>query len=141
MNTYQIIFLCIAAAVFAAYLVDRFTGRKITYALIQWRPSLVALTALCSAIADVLPSSYFSTVAAVLSAASDATQKAEQLYIIGDLPKEERNSYAQKLIVNVLRDAGVEVTEQVQQIIDGCIAVVCMLMPHGIDPIVSEDEE
>lgn len=140
MNTYQIIFLCIAAAVMAAYLVDRFTGRKLTLAIVQWRPTLVALTAFCDAVAAVLPSSHFPTVAAVLRAASDATQKAEKLYTMGELPKDERNDYAQLLIAETLRDAGINVTEQVQEIIDGCIAVVCMLMPHDVKPIVPEGE-
>lgn len=140
MNTYQIIFLCIAAAVLAAYLIDRFTGRKLTLTIIQWRPTLIALTALCDAVAGVLPSSTFPLVSKVLRAASDATQQAEKLYLMGDLPKEERNDYAQLLIAGVLRDAGIDVTEQVQEIIDGCIAVVCMLMPHSVEPIVSEGE-
>ena len=140
MNIYQIIFLCTAAAVLTVYLVDRFTGRKLTLAIIQWRPALIALTALCNAIAAVLPSSYFPTVAAVLKAASDATQQAEKLYLMGELPKDERNDYAQLLIAGILRDAGIDVTDQVQEIIDGCIAVVCMLMPHGIEPVVPEGE-
>lgn len=140
MNTYQIIFLCIAAAVLAAYLIDRFTGRKLTLAIIQWRPALIALTALCDAITGVLPSSTFPIVATVLRAASDATQQAEKLYLIGELPKAERNEYAQLLIAEVLRDAGIDVTDQVQEIIDGCIAVVCMLMPHGVEPIVPQGE-
>lgn len=140
MNTYQIIFLCIAATVLAAYLIDRFTGRKLTLAIVQWRPALIALTALCDAIAGVLPSSTFPIVATVLRAVSDATQKAEKLYLMGELPKAERNEYAQLLIAEVLRDAGIDVTEQVQEIIDGCIAVVCMLMPHGLEPVVPEGE-
>lgn len=134
MNTYQIVFLCIAAAILAVYFVDRLTGRKLTLAVIQWRPTLIALTALCDAISKVLPSSAFTVVATVLKAASDATQKAEELYIIGELPKAERNQYAQKLIAETLCSVGIDVTEQIQQIIDGCIAVVCMLMPHGVTP-------
>jgi hypothetical protein len=140
MNTYQIILLCVASFVFAIYLIDRFTGRKLTLAIIQWRPTLVALTAFCDAIADVLPSSRFPTVATVLRAASAATQQAEKLYLMGELPKNERNDFAQLLIAEVLRDAGIDVTEQVQEIIDGCVAVVCMLMPHGVKPVVPEDD-
>lgn len=140
MNTYQIVFLCVTAAALAAYLIDRFTGRKITLAIIQWRPSLVALTALCDAVAAVLPSSHFPTVSTVLRAASNATQQAEELYFMGKLPKDERNEFAQLLIADVLREAGIDVTEQVQEIIDGCIAVVCMLMPHGKTPSIAEGE-
>lgn len=140
MNTYQIIFLCIAAAVLAAYLIDRFTGRKLTLAIIQWRPALIALTAFCDAVAAVLPSTYFPIVATVLRAASAATQQAEKLYMMGQLPKDERNDFAQLLIADVLRDAGIDVTDQVQEIIDGCIAVVCMLMPHGVEPKIFKGE-
>ena len=49
---------------------------------------------------------------------------------MNELPKEERNAYAQTMIAAILYEAGIEVTEQVQQMIDGAIAVVCMLMPH-----------
>lgn len=140
MNTYQIVFLCIAAAVFAAYLIDRFTNHKLIMAIIQWRPVLVALTALCNAIAAVLPSSQFPIVATVLRAASDATQEAERLYLMCALPKDERNAYAKALISEVLAEGGIEITEQIEQIIDGCIAVVCMLMPHGVEPIVPEGD-
>ena len=140
MNTYQIVFFCFACMIVAAYLIDLFTGRKLTLAIIQWRPALIALTAFCDAIAAVLPSSHFPIVATVLRAASAATQQSEKLYLMGELPKNERNEFAQLLIAEVLRDAGIEVTEQVQEIIDGCIAVVCMLMPHGVEPVVPEGE-
>lgn len=141
MNTYQIVFLCFAALVFVVYLIDVFTGRKITMAIVQWRPVLIALTALANAIASVLPSSQFSTVAIVLKAASDATQEAERLYLMSALPKDERNAYAKVIISEVLLESGIEVTSQIEQIIDGCIAVVCMLMPHGVVPVVPSCEE
>lgn len=134
MNTYQIVFLCLVAIIIAIYLIDRFTGRKITEHIIQWKPALATLSAFVKAVASVLPSSYFSIVTTVLDAASAATQEAEKLYLMNELPKEERNSYAQKLIANTLEQAGIHVTHQIQQIIDGCIAVVCMLMPHGVTP-------
>jgi len=140
MNIYKIIFLCVVSIVFIVYLVDRFVDRTFILHIIQWKPVLLALTALCDAIAGVLPSSTFPVIAVVLRAASDATQKAEKLYLMGNLPKDERNDYAQLLIAEVLRDAGIDVTEQIQEIIDGCIAVVCMLMPHGVDPVVPEGE-
>lgn len=137
MNVYEIIFLCVVAAIFVVYIIDRCTGHKLMLKVIQWHPVLIALTALCSAIAGILPSSYFTIVSAVLKAASEATQKAEKLYLMGTLPKDERNEYAQSLITEVLTEAGIEVTDQIQKIIDGCIAVVCMLMPHGVQPRVT----
>ena len=49
------------------------------------------------------------------------------------LPKEERNAYAKLLIGEKLAAAGIEVTPQIEQVIDGVIAIVCMLMPHESD--------
>lgn len=140
MNTYQIIFLCFVSALFVVYLIDRFTGRKILLTVVQWNPVLTTLTALVNAVAAVLPSSQFAKAILVLKAASDAAQKAEQLYLMGQLPKDERNEYAQLLIAQSLEQAGVSVTEQIQEIIDGCIAVACMLMPHGKTPSIAEGE-
>lgn len=134
MNTYSIIFLCIAAIVVAIYLFDRFTGHNIVQAIIQWKPALAALMALSGAVAAIVPSSQFALVTTVLRAASEAAQKAEKLYQIGTLPKEERNEFAQLLIAEILRDGGINVTDQIQEIIDGCIAVVCLLMPHKNNP-------
>ena len=48
------------------------------------------------------------------------------------LPKEERNAYA-KLLIGEKLAAGIEVTQQIEQVIDGVIAIVCMLMPHESD--------
>lgn len=135
MNAYQIVFLCFVCVIAIIYFVDRFTGRKITLAIIQWHPAISALSAFVKAAAAVLPSHYFTIVSIVLDAASAATQEAEHLYMMNLLSKEERNEYAQKLIVDVLQTAGIDVTEQVQQIIDGCIAAICMLMPHGLEPV------
>jgi len=140
MNVYYVVFLITAFAVFAVYLYDRFTGGKFTLAIIQCHPVLAALTALADAIAAVVPSSQFPVVATVLRAASDAARKAEELFVLGKLPKEERNEYAQLIIADTLKQAGIDVTEQIQEIVDGCIAVVCMLMPHGVEPVVSADE-
>lgn len=47
--------------------------------------------------------------------------------------KEERNAYAKLLIGEKLAAAGIEVTPQIEQVIDGVIAIVCMLMPHESD--------
>lgn len=140
MSIYNIIFLSIVGVVLVVYLIDRFTEHQFLLKIIQWNPVLMALTALANAVAAVLPSSEFATAAIVLKAASDATQKAEELYMIGQLPKEERNEYAQLLIAQTLKQSGINVTDQIQEIIDGCIAVVCMLMPHGLTPAVPEGE-
>lgn len=130
MSTENIIFLSVIAALIIVFLVDKFTGHMLLKKILQWKPALAALTALAEAIANVLPSSEFAVAVTVLKAASRAAQEAERLYKLNELPKEERNAYAQTMIAAILCEAGIDVTEQVQQMIDGAIAVVCMLMPH-----------
>lgn len=95
METYQIVFLTVAATLGVFYLVDRIAGLGILEHVIQWRPMIVALTALVKAASAVLPSEYFKTVVVVLEASSSGAQKAEELWKLGKLPKEERNAYAQ----------------------------------------------
>lgn len=130
MKTEGIVLLCVVGVILIIWLIDRFAGGKITQKIIQWRPALAALSALVSAVSAVLPSETFATVSMVLKAVSDGTVAAEELWKMGNLPKDERNAYAKKLIGEKLSAAGIEVTEQVGQIIDGVIAVVCMLLPH-----------
>lgn len=132
MSVYEIIFVSIIAVFFVIFLIDIFTKHAITRKIFQWKPALAAAAALASAVASVLPSSKFAVVATVLKAASDATQRAEALYIDALLEKEDRNAYAKDLIKVALENANIEMTPQVQEVVDGCIAVVCMLMPHDV---------
>ena len=53
---------------------------------------------------------------------------------MGDLKREERNEYAKNLAEKVLREAGVEITGQIEMIISGAIEIVCILLPHGVKP-------
>ena len=78
----------------------------------------------------VLPSEYFKTVNTILRAVCDGTVTAEELWKMDKLDKSERNAYAKKIIASKLAAAGIEVTQQIEQVIDGVIAVVCMLLPH-----------
>lgn len=133
MEIYQIVLLTVAALLAVLYILDKATGHKVITSIIQWRPVLIALTTTVSAIAEVLPSSYFTLVATVLQAAADATITAEDLWKLGQLEKSERNEYAIGLVTRTLQLAGIEITEPIKQIIDGCIAIVCMLMPHESD--------
>ncbi|MFR5853251.1 MAG: hypothetical protein ACLUE8_02330 [Lachnospiraceae bacterium] len=135
MNAYEITLLCVIGAIVAVWLVDRFTGGHINgkrYSVASRAPKL-APTAPTSAVPAVLPSSYFATLNVILRAVCDGTVTAEQLWKMDKLPKEERNAYAKLLIGEKLAAAGIEVTPQIEQVIDGVIAIVCMLMPHESD--------
>ena len=70
----------------------------------------------------------------MLEAACKGAETAEELWMMGKLPKEERNDYAQLMVADILKKAGVQVTEQIQAIIDGGIEMMCLLLPHGQTP-------
>ena len=110
------------------------TGHHILETVIQWRPVLASITALVKAVSNILPSAYFKTVIAVLEAAGEGAETAEELWKLGELPKDERNAEAKAIAAEILEKAGIDVTEQIQMIIDGAIEMVCMLMPHGVTP-------
>lgn len=130
MDTYGIVLLCIVGAVMTVWLIDRLTHGAIIAKIVQWRPVLTAMTTLVSAVAAALPSEYFKTVNTILRAVCDGTVTAEELWKMDKLDKSERNAYAKKIIASKLAASGIEVTQQIEQVIDGVIAVVCMLLPH-----------
>ena len=81
-----------------------------------------------------MPNNDLKKVIVVFEAACAGAETAEKLWLMGQLPKEERNEYAQLLVADLLKKAGIEVTEQIQMIIDGGIEMMCILMPHGETP-------
>jgi len=107
--------------------------------VIQWKPVVTALGATLKAVAGALPSEDLKIVITVLDAACKGAETAEDLWLMGQLPKEERNEYAQLLVAKTLKEAGVEVTEQIQMIIDGGIEMMCLLLPHGQEPQVAQE--
>lgn len=58
---------------------------------------------------------------------------AEQLYKIGEIEAEKRKEEAQAFIYKMLNEAGIEATDQIESIVDGCLeAAVAVLSPTGI---------
>ena len=135
METYQIVQLTIAAAIGILYVIQKFTGISFMEKIIRWKPVAVALGATLKAISGALPSEDQKKVITVIEAACKGAETAEELWKMGKLPKEERNDYAQLIVADVLKEAGITVTEQIQMIIDGGIEMMCLLLPHGQTPV------
>ena len=133
MNTYQIILLSICATFICIYLIERMTGKSIFTKVKNQLPILQALQMLARAVKGVYPSEYFDIAADVLDAAIVATRDAEDLWLANEISKEERSEHAHKAIAKMLSDANIEITKQVSDIIEGCIALTCMLMPHNLE--------
>lgn len=134
MNTYGMALLIALGLLVALYLFDKITGKNSLLYLVAGKPILSALTLLAKAIGAATGSPWFSIAYVTMNAAIDATERAEQLWKNGDLPKDQREDYATLMIAAALRDAGIEVTEDLQSVIDGTVALVCMLLPHETKP-------
>ena len=65
-----------------------------------------------------------------MDAVAAATKKAEQMEKAGHLPKDERHAFAMSLILETLKEVGIEVTDNVGKIIEGLICMCCMILPH-----------
>lgn len=115
----------------AIFIYERVTGKSIFGKIEAGRPVLEALKLLARACAGVFPSAYFDNAANILEICIKSTVTAEDMWKLGTLPKEERNSYCQLLIARALKDMNIEITDQIQEIIDGTVALVCMLLPHS----------
>lgn len=65
-----------------------------------------------------------------MTAAIEATEIAEKAWKMGNLEKDERNTYAKTLVKETLGKAGITVTPQIEMIVSGVIEAVCIVLPH-----------
>ena len=122
------------------YLYKRFTGTDILKIVVMSRPVVVALAAVIEALYKIVPSETLLIIKTILNASVDATKVAEKAWLMGQLAREERNPYAKQLAREVLEMAGIKITAQVEAIIGGVIEMTCMVLPHGLEPQVQEQE-
>lgn len=122
------------------YIYKKLTGTDVLKLIVMSRPVVVALTAVIEALYKLVPSETLRIIKTILNAAVDATEVAEKAWLMGALAREERNPYAKALAREVLEKAGIEVTAQVEAIISGVIEMTCMVLPHGVEPQVQEQE-
>lgn len=94
-------------------------------------PILLALLKVLRAVNGLVPSNeILTTIVTVLSAAIEAAGYAETLWLSGTIDKGARPDCAKQYILNILEKAGITITDNIQTIITGTIALTCYLMPH-----------
>lgn len=94
-------------------------------------PILTSLAAVLHAVGAVAKdNTALSIMSSVISGAIDAAGYAEELWLKGEIDKEARPQHAQEHIERMLIALGIEITENIQTIIQGSIALTCYLMPH-----------
>ena len=94
-------------------------------------PILTSLSAVLHAVGTVAKdNSALAIMSSVISGAIDAAGYAEKLWLDGEIDKEKRPQYAQEHIERMLAALSIEITPQIQSIIQGAISLTCYLMPH-----------
>lgn len=97
---------------------------------------ITALAAAVDAVYKLWPNDVLKVAHTVLKAGAQGAQFAEEAWLMGEIAKDQRNPYAKQLAKKIVVQAGFEVTEQIEKIIDGIIEVTCILLPHGVEPAV-----
>lgn len=94
-------------------------------------PILKTLMEVLKAVNAMVPSNeVLKTIILVISTAIDAAGHAEQLWLQGEIDKNNRPAAAQEYITAALTAAKIELTSSLSTIISGAIALTCYLMPH-----------
>lgn len=137
MELYQIILL-VAGAILLILIGLSYLSKKnyLKYSNLI-TPVLNALNGVLVAVGNIFPdNNVIKTVTTVVSASIEAAGYAENLWLQGEIDKNMRERYAAQYINTLLERAGINVTDSINTIISGIIAMTCYLMPHY-----SQDEQ
>ena len=138
----NIIFIVLGTLLFAGVFACVYFGKDYLRYHKVFAPVLSILCTCVKGISGMMPeNSTLAILAVVLNASMEATTLAERLWLNGALDKEQRNSYAKEYISLVLEKAEVKIDNNINNIVDGVIAFVCYLLPHGQQPVLSTEEE
>ena len=96
-----------------------------------WSPILSTILGVLKAVSNILPNkTLLNTIILVVSTAINAAGHAETLWLDGVIDKAKRAGAAKDYIESVLTEANIEMTDNIQTIIQGAISLTCYLMPH-----------
>lgn len=131
MELYQIILLVLAVIIAGIYIYKRVTGKDILRHIVLSRPVVAAAAAAAEAVYHMWPEKReLKILNTVMKASVEATEIAEKAWRMGNLEKEDRNRMAKALVKDTLAKAYIEITPQIEMIVDGVIEAVCMVLPH-----------
>lgn len=131
METSQIIWLVVGGLILIGLGIAYFTNKDyLKYANI-FSPILNSALVVLQTVGGLMPdNTVIKTAVAVVSTAIEAAGYAEKLWLQGDIDKEKRPENAKEYITYTLAQADIEITDSLQAIIDGIIALTCYFMPH-----------
>lgn len=79
------------------------------------------------------------TIDKILDWAAVGVSKAEQLYHIGEIQGDQRKKEAEDYIYNILKMAGIEITPEIQKVVDGAIEASVLALGHKITEAIPEE--
>lgn len=140
MNTMQIalviIGLCVAAIIGAGYGIHYATKKGVNIgAGISTADALTdAISSAFNTLKPLLPASpAISIIEGIIDLADVGVNAAEKLYKTATIEKDQRKSEAKEFVYNSLKAAGVEITPEIEEVIDGAITGAVAVLPKTHD--------
>lgn len=141
MSLESIIYIIIGTVLLSGILVCTYFGKDYLRYHKVFAPILEILCNCVKGISGLMPNNTSLLIlSVVLNAAIEATEMAETLWLEGTIDKKQRNIYAKNYIAGILEKAKIPVDNNINMIVDGTIAFVCYLLPHGQHPKVEEEK-
>lgn len=138
----SIVFIVLGTLLLGGVVVCAYFGKDYLRYHKVFAPVLEILCSCIKGISGMMPNNAsLMILSTVLNAAVEATEMAETLWLEGTIDKEQRNAYAKNYIAGILEKAKIPVDNNINLIVDGVIAFVCYLLPHGQQPILNAEEE
>lgn len=132
MEWYQIALIAVSGVLLIGVVASWILGKDyIAYSNI-FSPIVKIIADVVRGISGMRPNSaVLKQLSIILDASITATGQAEEMWKNGALEKSERAAHAENYILNTLKEANIEITDGVMDIIAGAIAFTCMLLPHS----------
>lgn len=141
MSLESIIYIIIGTVLLGGVLVCTYFGKDYLRYHKVFSPVLEILCNCVKGISGMMPNNASLLIlSTVLNAAVEATEMAETLWLEGTIDKEQRNAYAKNYIAGILEKAKIPIDNNINMIVDGMVAFVCYLLPHGQHPKTEKEE-
>lgn len=137
----SIVFIILGTLLLGGVVICAYFGKDYLRYHKVFAPVLEILCSCIKGISGMMPNNAsLMILSTVLNAAVEATEMAETLWLEGTIDKEQRNAYAKNYIAGILEKAKIPADNNINSIVDGVIAFVCYLLPHGNAPVVTDEE-
>lgn len=141
MDFESIVYIVLGALLLSGIIACSYFGKDYLRYHKVFSPVLKILCSCIKGISGMMPdNASLIVLSTVLNAAVEATEMAETLWLDGTIDKEQRNTYAKNYIAGILEKAKITVDDNINAVVDGTVAFVCYLLPHGQKPALTDED-